>query len=161
MSIVKDSIGLISERLTHIINLSIQSGIVPDRMKMARVVPIFKSGDNALLTNHRPVSALHVFSKLLKKVVYNRILKYLNKHDILSRNQYGFRKGHPTSLALIHLFEKISSAIDRRKHTIGIFLDLSKAFDTVNYIAEGLAQWLRSLPPNPEVPGSIPGLVEG
>ena len=73
------------------------------------------------------------FSTLLEKVAYNRILKYLNKHDILSRNQYGFRKGHSTSLALIHLFEKISSAIDRREHTIGIFLDLSKEFDTVNF----------------------------
>ena len=124
---------IISEPLTHIINLSIRSGIVPDRMKIARVIPIFKSGDSSLLTNYRPVSVLPVFSKLLEKVVYNRILKYLDKHGILFKNQYGFRKGHSTSFALLHLFEKISSAIDRREHTVGVFLDLSKAFDTVNF----------------------------
>ena len=65
-----ESIGIISEPLTHIINLSIQSGIIPDRMKIARAIPIFKSGDSSLLTNYRPVSVLPVFSKLLGKVVY-------------------------------------------------------------------------------------------
>ena len=76
---------------------------------------------------------LPVFSKLLEKVVYNRILKYLDNHDIPFKDQYGFRKGHSTSFAMLHLFEKISSAIDRREHTVSIFLDLSKAFDTVNF----------------------------
>ena len=133
VSIVKESIGIISEPLTQIIHLPIQSGIVPDRMKIARVIPIFKSGDSSLLTNYRPVPVLPVFSKLLEKVVYNRILKYLDKHGILFRNQYGFQKGHSTSFALLHLFEKLSSAIDRREYTVGIYLDLSKAFDTVDF----------------------------
>ena len=102
VSIIKESIGIISEPLTHIINLSFQSGIVPDRMKIARVIPMFKSGDSSLLTNYRPVSVLPIFStcKLLEKVVYSRILKYLDKHDILFKNQYGFRKDHSTSFAL-------------------------------------------------------------
>ena len=73
------------------------------------------------------------FSKLLEKAVYNRILKYLNKYDILFKHQFGFRKNHSTSFALLHLFDKISSAIDNKEHAIGIFLDLSKAFDTVNF----------------------------
>ena len=65
--------------------------------------------------------------------MYNRLLNFRNKYNILSINQFGFRKNHSTSLALIHLYDKISTAIDNRKYTVGIFLDLSKAFDTVNH----------------------------
>ena len=130
---VKESANFISEPLTHIVNLSIESGIVPDQMKIARVIPLFKSGDNNLFTNYRPVSVLPIFSKLLERVVYNRLIKYFDKYDILFNNQFGFRKNHSTSLALLNLLDKITSAIDQKKYTIGVFLDLSKAFDTVNH----------------------------
>ena len=133
VDIVKKSADIISQPLTHIINLSIQTGSVPDQMKIARVIPIFKSGDEALFSNYRPVSVLPVFSKLLEKAVYNRIMKYLTQHNILFNNQYGFRKNHSTSFALIDLFDKISQAIDDREYTVGIFLDLSKAFGTINF----------------------------
>ena len=99
----------------------------------ARVIPIFKTGDRGLFNNYRPVSVLSIFSKLLERVMYNRLLNFLNKYNILSINQFGFRKNHSTSLALIHLYDKISTAIDNREYTVGIFLDLSKAFDTVNH----------------------------
>ena len=101
-------------------------------MKLARVVPLYKSGDKSLLSNYRPVSVLPVFWKYLEKAVYNRLIRYLDKHEILYNNQHGFRKKHSTSLALLYLHDKITSAIDERKHAVGIFLDLSKAFDTVN-----------------------------
>ena len=133
MQIVKDSVDLVSEPLTHIVNLSIQSGIVPDQMKIARVIPIFKSGADNLFSNYRPISVLPVFSKILERVVYERLLNYLNEYNILLNNQYGFRKNHSTSLALIHLLDKITTAFDEKKYTIGIFLDLSKAFDTVDH----------------------------
>lgn len=133
MSIIKQSINIISEPLTHIINLSITHGIVPDEMKIARVIPLFKAGDRALFTNYRPVSVLPSFSKFLERVIYNRILNYLHKYNILSENQYGFRKNHSTSLALIDLYDKISLAIDQKEFAVGIFLDLSKAFDTVDH----------------------------
>ena len=133
MGIVKETIDVISEPLTHIINLSLTSGVVPDQLKIARLIPIFKTGDKGLLNNYRPVSILPIFSKLLERVMYKRLLNFLNKHRILSNNQFGFRKNHSTSLALIHLYDKISAAIDNREYTIGIFLDLSKAFDTVNH----------------------------
>ena len=77
VDIVKKSADIISQPLTHIINLSIQTGSVPDQMKIARVIPIFKSGDEALFSNYRPVSVFPVFSKLLEKAVYNSIMKYL------------------------------------------------------------------------------------
>ena len=102
-------------------------------MKIARIVPLFKSGDQRLFQNYRPISILHIFSKLLERVVYKRILDYINESCIFFTNQYGFRKNHSTYLALIHLCDKITSAIDRKEFTIGIFLDLSKAFDTVNH----------------------------
>ena len=133
MFAVKDSIDLISEPLTHIINLSISTGVVPDKMKIARVIPLFKSGDYRHFQNYRPISVLPIFSKLLERIVYNRIINYVDKFDIISDHQYGFRKNHSTSQALLQLYNKISAAIDRKEFTVGIFLDLSKAFDTVNH----------------------------
>ncbi len=133
ISAVKDSIDLISIPLTHLINLSISSGIFPDLPKIARVIPVYKSGDHKLFQNYRPVSVLPIFSKLFERVIYKRLIDYINKHNILFDNQYGFRKGHSTSLAQMHLYDKITSGIDRKEFTVGIFLDLSKAFDTVNH----------------------------
>ena len=132
-SIIKQSIQIIAEPLAHIINLSITRGIVPDQMKIARVVPLFKAGDRSLFTNYRPVSILPSFSKFLEKVVYSRLYNYLCKLEILCDNQFGFRKNHSTSLALIDLYEKLSLALDRNEHAVGVFLDLSKAFDTVDH----------------------------
>ena len=96
--------------------------------------PIFKSGDKALFSNYRPISVLPCFSKFLERIIYNRIINYLNDFNVLCDNQYGFRKNRSPSLALIDLCDKISSAFDRREHAIGVFLDLSKAFDTVNHV---------------------------
>ena len=133
VSIIKQSIHLISEPLTHIINLSIYHGIVPDEMKIARVIPVFKSDDQSLFTNYRPVSVLPSFSKFLQRIIYNRLVHYLQSFNILCDNQYVFRKDHSTSLAIIDLYDKISTAFDQGEFAIGLFLDLSKAFDTVDH----------------------------
>ena len=133
MSIVKQSIHLISEPLTRIINLSIYHGIVSDEMKIARVIPAFKSDDQSLFTNYRPVSVLPSFSKFLERIIYNRLVHYLQSFNILCDNQYGFRKDHSTSLAIIDLYDKISTAFDQGEFAIGLFLDLSKVFDTVDH----------------------------
>ena len=87
------------------INLSIQHGIVPDEMKIARVIPIFKSDDQSLFTNYRPISVLPSFSKFFERVIYNRLMQYLMNFNILCSNQYGFRKNHSTALALIDLHD--------------------------------------------------------
>ena len=76
---------------------------------------------------------LPVFSKFLERIVYNRLLDFLNKYDILSRNQYGFRKKHSTAHALIQLYDKILSALDDKKVILGLFIDPSKAFDAVSH----------------------------
>ena len=133
MSLIKESIQLISEPLAHIINLSIAHGIVPDQMKIARVIPLFKADDRSLFINYRPVSVLPSFSKFLERIIYNRLNDYLTNLNVLCDEQYGFRKNHSPTLALIDLYDKISSALDRGDIAVGIFLDLSKAFDTVNH----------------------------
>ena len=92
----------------------------------------FKNLD--LFSNYRPISVLPCFSKFLERIIYNRIINYLNDFNVLCDNQYDFKKNRSPSLALIDLCDKISSAFDRREHAIGVFLDLSKAFDTVNHV---------------------------
>ena len=102
-------------------------------MRIARVVPLFKTGDRSLFTNYRPVSILPTFSKFLEKVVNSHFYNYLCKLEILCDNQFGFRKNHSTSLALIDLYDKVPLALDCKEHTVGILLDLSAAFDTVDH----------------------------
>ena len=100
MSIIKRSIGSISSPLTHIINLSIIHGIVPDELKIARVVPIFKSGDKALFSNYRPISVLPCFSKFLERIIYNRIINYLNDFNVLCVNNMALEKIVPLASRL-------------------------------------------------------------
>ena len=133
MDLIKDSIDKIIFPITSIINLSITSGIVPNQLKIARVIPLFKSGEQDIFTNYRPVSVLPAFSKILERVMYNCLLRFFNAFKILYDNQYGFRKHHSTAYALACLYDKISSAIENKEYIVGIFINLSKAFDTVDH----------------------------
>ena len=133
IDVVKQNIDIISKPLTRIINLSLSSGIFPKQLKFACIIPLFKSGDQDLYANYRPVSVLPFFSKFLEKVVYKRLYNFLIKYDILFDNQYGFRKNHSTALALLHLYDTLANAIDNKEYTMGVFIDLSEAFDTVNH----------------------------
>ena len=119
--------------LTYVLNLSLSTGVFPSELKLANVIPIYKAGDAQVFTNYRPVSVLPVFSKIFERIMYTRLLSFLNKHKILYDYQFGFREKYSTYLALITLTEKISNALDEGKQVIGIFLDFSKAFDTVNH----------------------------
>ena len=132
-SLVKSVSSSIIKPLTHIFNLSLQSGEVPTDLKIAKVIPLHKSGDPRLFNNYRPISILPCFSKILEKLVYNRMLHHLNEHNILYEHQYGFRKNHSTEMALLQLAENIYSSINNKEFALGIFLDPSKAFDTVDY----------------------------
>ena len=131
--VVKAIADYIVKPLTHIFNLSFLSGIIPNALKIARVTPVYKANSKENFANYRPISVLPCFSKILEKLMYKRAITFLNKNNILSNNQYGFRAGHSTQQVVIELVDKLSQAIERNEYTVGLFLDLSKAFDTVNH----------------------------
>ena len=133
ISIVKRTLDLISDPLLSIINLSLSSGVFPDRLKISKIIPIFKSDNASLAQNYRPISILPAFSKIFERAVYNRIFQFLVDNDILFKHQFGFRPGHSTSHALINFVNKVANAVDCQKYLAGIFLDLSKAFDTLDH----------------------------
>ena len=108
-------------------------GIFPDRLKISKIIPIFKSDNASLVQNYRPISILPAISKIFERAVYNRIFQFLVDNDLLYKHQYGFRPGHSTSHALTNFVTKAASAIDCHKYLAGIFLDLSKAFDTLDH----------------------------
>jgi exonuclease III len=132
-SLIKKCIYSISEPLRHIFNLSLSMGVVPRQFKIAKVVPVFKSGDKSLVDNYRPISLLCSFSKILEKVMANRLNDYLSINEIISDYQFGFRKNHSTEHPLILFLNKISAAINKKESTIAIFCDLQKAFDTCDH----------------------------
>ena len=133
MFIVKKVIHEIVNPLTSLCNLSFQLGIFPNKMKVAKVLPLFKGGDDKVFGNYRLVSLLSQFSKILEKLFNKRLLSFINNNNILSEQQYGFRSKRSTSLALSELMENITNAVDNSNYAIGIFIDLKKAFDTLDH----------------------------
>ena len=133
MKILKSLSSLISSPLSQIINESFQCGTIPDKMKLAKVVPLFKKGCPLTASNFRPISLLSVFSKITEKVMYKRLYTFLEKHEILYNLQFGFCGSHSINHALVSLREAIKKSLDNRKYGCGIFIDLQKVFDTVNH----------------------------
>lgn len=133
MATVKKVIKEIAQPLVHICNLSFQTGTFPTKMKTAKVIPLYKTGNKHQLTNYRPISILPQFSKILEKLFNNRLESFSEQHNLLSDCQYGFRSERSTAHALIDSIEEITNSLDSKKYAIGIFLDLKKAFDTIDH----------------------------
>lgn len=132
VSLLKAARHILTPVITHIFNLCFMSGIFPSVFKEALVHPIYKSGDRGHVNNYRPISVLSTLSKILEKIINNRLIKYLNKYHIISDRQFGFRSGKCTEDAVLELTNTVVGNFNSKLKTIGIFLDLSKAFDTVS-----------------------------
>jgi len=125
--------SLLCEPLSIIFSKSIATGTYPEKLKIAKIIPIHKTGDEGDPDNYRPISLLSIFNRLFEKVMYNRFISFINKYGLLHESQYGFRANRNTQHAIIDIINKIQENMDQGKFTCGIFIDLKKAFDTVNH----------------------------
>ena len=133
VKILKELKFIIAPILASIINKSLQLGQFPAILKIARVVPLHKGGCRSDINNYRPISVLSLFSKIFERIVYNQLYAFLEKYDILSPNQYGFRKNRSTTEAVIQQLEFIYQNLDQNKTVVSIFMDFSKAFDCIDH----------------------------
>lgn len=131
-TVLKSTRHVLIPLLVHICNLSVSTGVFPNAFKRALVHPIHKSGDNDVVNNYRPISVLPVMSKILEKVLNNRLINYLESKQLLSSNQFGFRQGKSTSDAVSVVVDNVIEHLDKKEKCLCIFLDISKAFDTVS-----------------------------
>ena len=141
--------------LTHVINLSIQSSTFPSMWKQAKVIPLLKKGDPHIPKTYRPVALLPILSKVLERVVYNQLVKYLDTEQIIHQNHHGSRQGHSTATALIQLYDRWVDDIDSGNMVGVMMVDLSAAFDMVDHpilleklrifgLEESALQWMSS-----------------
>ena len=130
---LKDGANQISSAIAHIINLSLYSGRIPDDMKTARVVPLYKKNSKSEPGNYRPVSILTVMSKILEKTVHKQLENYLRSEKLLYDYQSGFRNSYSTDSCLTQLTDQIRFDMDKGNYTGMVMIDLQKAFDTVDH----------------------------
>ena len=120
--------------LSYIFSLSLCQGKFISSFKHAKSIPVYKKGDSKILTNYRPISKLlPSFSKILEKIVYKRLYSFFSRFNLFSNSQFGFGKGHSTSCTNCLLIGRVTAAFEKKLTTLGIFLDLSKAFDTIDH----------------------------
>ena len=131
--IIKENLILFGKHFVTLYNLSVVKTVFPDLLKIARVCPIFKSGNPETIDNYRPISSLPVFSKIFERLTLNRMERFISKYNLLTPCQFGFRKGFSTTHAVVKLLTNIVKAYHQKIYSACFFLDLRKAFDTVNH----------------------------
>ena len=130
---LKLALPVVGKSLACLFNRSINQCKFPTTWKIARVIPIFNDGDKSAKENYQPISFLPVISRLFEKIIYSQLYMYLNNHVLLSANQSGFRAFHSTLIALIKNTDDWYSGMDLGKYVGAVFVDLIKAFDTVDH----------------------------
>lgn len=140
VDLVKKCSNILSGPIAYIINKSIQLGQFPQLLKLALLIPIPKDGDPQNVENYRPIAILSIFSKIIETVIAQKINDYLNKFNVITDSQHGFRKNRSTETATLEFVQHIHNKIDHNEITTGIFFDLSRAFDTLNiqFVSEKL-----------------------
>ena len=133
IKVIKHSSEVISPVLSRYFNILMAAGVFPDALKLGKINPIYKKGDCELLENYRPISILPIFGKLFEKIIHVRIYNFISSKNALYEKQYGFRKSHSTSHAVNDSVVHITSELKEKKYVLGIFIDLSKAFDTIDH----------------------------
>ena len=123
----------VSAPICHIVNLCFESGYFPDQVKLATVTPIFKGGSKEIPGNYRPISVISPISKIIEKCIVEKLSSFFEMHDVFAKNQYGFRAKHSTEHALLNFVDYVNHERSDGKHVLGIFIDVKKAFDSVNY----------------------------
>ena len=131
--LIKLAANSLSDILADIFNSSFENGVFPQLLKSACVIPIFKSGSRMVMSNYRPVSLLPILSKIIEKLMQNRLMKFLIENKILYEHQFGFQKDKSTTLAILDMCNKITDSFENKEVACNIFLDFAKAFDTVNH----------------------------
>ena len=130
---IKYAINVLTKPLTRLINQCLYTGIFPSQLKLSRVKPLFKSGDQSRFSNYRPISLLPSLSKIFERVIFDQLLGYFTNNKLLCMDQFGFRPGHSTELAALRLVDHLITQIDKCRVPTNIYIDLSKAFDTLNH----------------------------
>ena len=133
MKLLKRVRYVLCDSITLIINQSLNTGVFPEKLKMTKVLPLLKKDDPCLLDNYRPISLLPAISKIFERVVFSQLYAYFNDEKLLYISQYGFRKEHSTENACLEFIDRIMLDLDNGKTPLSIFIDLSKAFDTLNH----------------------------
>ena len=133
LKIIKMSINFITDPLLHVCNTSLSCFIFPAEIEIAKVVPIYKNGDIMRFTNHHPLSISPDLSGVLERLIYHRLLKFINKYQILYLYQIGFQQKHSNLVALAAFIDRATGFIDNGEYAIGIYLYFSKAFDAMNH----------------------------
>ena len=132
-SVLLNSKHILTPIFCHLINLCAEQGYFPDNLKVGCITPIFKGGEKDKINNYRPICSLSPLSKIIEKVIANRMTNYLEDFDILSKTQFGFRKNMGTETALLNYIDNIQNQLNNYNYTISIFMDLSKAFDVISH----------------------------